>query len=64
MQQLAEGGVSRENMIWINFADDRLSRLAMEVLGGFHESYYGMYPEERHKEKVYFFFDKIRIFPQ
>ena len=44
MQQLAEGGVSRENMVWINFADDRLSPLALEGLGGIHEAYYGMFP--------------------
>lgn len=36
MQQLAESGVSRENMVWINFADDRLSPLALEGLGGIH----------------------------
>lgn len=64
MQQLAEGGVSRENMVWINFADDRLSPLALEGLGGIHEAYYGMFPEKRHREKVYFFFDEIQIFPQ
>ena len=63
MQQLAEGGVSRENMVWINFADDRLSPLALEGLGGIHEAYYGMFPEKRHREKVYFFLTKSRYFP-
>lgn len=64
MQQLAESGISRENMVWINFADDRLSSLALEGLGVIHEAYYGMYPEKRHREKVYFFFDEIQIFAQ
>jgi predicted AAA+ superfamily ATPase len=36
----------------------------VEGLGGIHEDYYGMYPEKRHREKVYFFFDEIQIFPQ
>lgn len=63
MQQLVESGVSRENMVWINFADDRLSPLALEGLGCIHEAYYGMFPEKRHREKVYFFFDEIQIFP-
>ncbi len=56
MQQQVESRVSRENMIWINFADDRLSPWHCGRLGRIHEDYYGMYPEKRHREKVYFFF--------
>ncbi len=64
MKKLMDDGVNRENMVWINFADDRLFPLRTEGLGCIHDAYYGMYPEKRQKEKVYFFFDEIQEFPQ
>lgn len=63
MKQLLAEGVNRENIVWINFSDDRLTPLALEGLGCIHEAYYGMFPEKRRKEKVHFFFDEIQMFP-
>ena len=63
MEKLVNDGVPRENIVWINFADERLLSLRQGGWDTIHNVYYSTYPEKRRKEKVYFFFDEIQIYP-
>ncbi len=59
---LEEQGVPRENMVMINFADERLSELRTGKWNELYEAYYSMYPGKRLSETVYFCFDEIQTF--
>jgi predicted AAA+ superfamily ATPase len=48
----------KENIIYINFEDDRLYPLELKSLDDLLESYYELYPTKR-DEKIYLFFDEI-----
>jgi len=61
MQGLIDGGVSRQNILYLNFFDDRLHELQHEKLGAILEAYYMIYPEKKQAEKVYCFFDEIQV---
>lgn len=63
MKKLVDKGVPRENIVWINFSDERLLPLHQGGWDTIHNVYYSTYPEKRRKEKVYFFFDEIQIYP-
>ena len=60
---LAEQGVAPENMVMLNFADERLAGMGAEEWNDLYEAYYSMYPGKRSKEKVYFCFDEIQLHP-
>lgn len=62
LKLLAEG-VARENIVCINFADDRLLPLRVGGWDALFTAYYGRFPAKRHRETVYFFFDEIQQFP-
>lgn len=62
MAELLAQGVSRENIVHINFADDRLLPLHNGGWDALYSAYYGMYPEKMRHETVYFFFDELQIF--
>ena len=62
-QALAERGIPRENMLMLNFADERLANMGNEGWNELYEAYYSMYPQKRRKEKVYFCFDEIQTHP-
>ena len=62
-QALAERGIPRENMLMLNFADERLANMGNEGWNELYETYYSMYPQKRRKEKVYFCFDEIQTHP-
>jgi len=55
--------VSKENIIYINFEDDRLYPLELSHLDMMLEGYYELYPQKR-DEKVYLFLDEIQAVPQ
>ena len=55
--------VPKENIIYINFEDDRLYPLELSHLDMILESYYELYPTKR-DEKVYLFLDEIQAVPQ
>lgn len=55
--------VSKENIIYINFEDDRLYPLELSHLDLMLEGYYELYPQKR-DEKVYLFLDEIQAVPQ
>lgn len=62
MASLVAKGVSRENIVWLNFSDDRFLPLHQGGWDTIHSVYYSMYPEKRKSEKVYFFFDEIQTY--
>lgn len=61
MQRLLDSGVSRQNILYLNFFDDRLHQLRHDGLGAILEAYYSIYPEKKNTEKVYCFFDEIQV---
>jgi predicted AAA+ superfamily ATPase len=63
MQNLQASGVSRKNILYLNFFDDRLHALQHEGLGVILEAYFSMYPEKKNTETVYCFFDEIQVVP-
>jgi predicted AAA+ superfamily ATPase len=60
MQQLVDNGIPRENLLYLNFADDRLHTLAQEGIGLVTEAYFSIYPEKQQTERIYCFFDEIQ----
>lgn len=50
----------RENIIYINFEDDRLFPLKLEHLDNLLEAYYELYPAKRN-EKIYLFLDEVQV---
>lgn len=63
IQQLLDGGVPRQNILYLNFFDDRLHQLQHDGLGVILEAYYSLYPEKKNSEKLYCFFDEIQTIP-
>ncbi len=63
MQRLLESGVSRQNILYLNFFDDRLHELKRENLAVVLDAYYSLYPEKKDTETVYCFFDEIQMVP-
>lgn len=63
MKQLVAQGTPRENIVWLNFSDDRFLPLHQESWDTIHNAYFSLHPEKRKSEKIYFFFDEIQIFP-
>ena len=51
---------ARENMIYLNFEDDRLFPLKLEHLDLILESYFELYPHKR-EEKIYLFLDEVQV---
>jgi len=51
--------VAKENIIYINFEDDRLFPIALKDMDALVEAYYELYPDKR-EEKVYFFLDEVQ----
>ncbi len=61
MQRLLDSGVPRQNILYLNFFDDRLHRLQHDNLGIISEAYFSLYPEKKNVETVYCFFDEIQV---
>jgi len=60
MQQLVDNGVSRKNILYVNFFDDRLHALIHMGPGVILDAYYALYPQKKNTEKIYCFFDEIQ----
>ncbi len=58
---LLERGVARENILYLNFFDDRLHNLGQAGLGQITEAYYSLYPDKKNAETVYCFFDELQM---
>jgi len=52
--------IERENIIYLNFEDDRLYPLELSSLDLILESYYELYPKKR-DEKIYLFLDEVQV---
>jgi len=63
MQKYLSQGVSKQNILYVNFFDDRLHSLHHEGLGEILEAYFSLYPEKKNTETVYCFFDEIQVAP-
>lgn len=63
LKGLIEKGISRKNILYINFFDERLHDLHRQGLHLVLEAYYSLYPEKKNSEKIYCFFDEIQIIP-
>ena len=63
MKKLQDSAVSRQNILYLNFFDDRLHSLRHDNLGVILEAYFSLYPEKKNAEKVYCFFDEIQVIP-
>lgn len=63
IQKLLESGVSRKNILYVNFFDDRLHAMQKDNLGLVLEAYFALFPEKKNTEKIYLFFDEIQVVP-
>ena len=63
MKKLQDSGVARQNILYLNFFDDRLHSLQHDNLGVILEAYFSLYPEKKSAEKIYCFFDEIQVVP-
>lgn len=63
IEQLLESGVARENILYLNFFDDRVHGLRRENLGLITEAYFSVYPGKKNAETVYCFFDEVQAAP-
>ena len=61
--KLLASGVPRENILYLNFFDDRLHHLRRDGLAAVPETYFSLYPEKKSTQKVYCFFDEIQVVP-
>lgn len=59
VNKLLASGVNREQILWVNFDDERLDRMPMEELDEVLQAYREMYPDIELKD-VYMFFDEIQ----
>jgi uncharacterized protein len=60
IQRLLDTGVARQNILYLNFFDDRLHNLRQGHLGQIVEAYYSIYPAKKNTETIYCFFDEIQ----
>ena len=60
IERLLADGVSRRNILYLDFFDDRLHGLGPSSLALIPEAYYSIYPEKQDAETVYCFFDEIQ----
>ena len=59
VNKLLASGVNREQILWVNFDDERLDRMPTEELDEVLQAYREIYPEIELKD-VYMFFDEIQ----
>ncbi|MEI6072215.1 MAG: ATP-binding protein [Verrucomicrobiae bacterium] len=60
VKRLRKQGVSAQNILYLNFFDDRLHELRQGGLDRILEAYYSIFPEKKNRELVYCFFDEIQ----
>lgn len=61
ISRLISEGVSKDNILYINFFDDRLAQIKTDGFDKVIEAYFMIYPGKKLKEKIYCFFDEIQI---
>jgi predicted AAA+ superfamily ATPase len=60
IEDLRRKGVKNENILYINFFDDRLMDVKHGNLSLITEAYYSIFPEKKGTERIYCFFDEIQ----
>ena len=60
IDRLREEGIPKENILYLNFFDDRLHGLEREGLGLVLEAYFSLFPKNSNREKIYCFFDEVQ----
>lgn len=63
IKELISGGIRKEQILYINFEDDRLLDFSVKHFQEILDVYFGKYPENRNT-KCYFFFDEIQRIDQ
>ena len=58
IRRLLAGGVPLEDIVYLNFFDDRLRSLNKDSIGLVSEAYYSLFPEKKDAKKVFFFLDE------
>ena len=59
INQLLDQGIKKENILFIDFEDDRLLPMTAKEMGQLLDEFYSIYPEN-HREKCYFFLDEVQ----
>ncbi len=59
INQLLDEGIKKEQILFIDFEDDRLLPMNMKEMGQLLDEFYSIYPEN-HSKKCYFFLDEIQ----
>ena len=60
IDDLKRNEVTNDNILYINFFDDRLMDVKRSNLSLITEAYYSIYPEKKGTETVYCFFDEVQ----
>jgi len=60
ISDLERRGIQRDNILYLNFFDDRLTELHHGNIAQITEAYYSLFPEKKGAEEVYCFFDEIQ----
>ncbi len=63
MEHLLAGGVARDNILYLNFFDDRLHDLRQDGFVKITDAYYSLFPEKKNSETIHCFFDEIQAIP-
>jgi len=63
IRQLIKNGVPRENILYLDLADDRLYWLRHENPDIILDTYFEMHPQKRGSETVHCFFDEVQALP-
>lgn len=63
IQQLIESGVPRENILYLDLADDRLYWLRHENPDLILDAWFELHPRKRGKETIHCFFDEVQALP-
>jgi len=63
IRQLIENGVPRENILYLDLADDRLYWLRHENPDLILAAYFELHPQKRGNETVHCFFDEVQALP-
>ena len=61
VERLKAGGVKAENILSVNFFDDRLEAVRRGNLAAVTEAYYGLFPEKKGRERVHCFLDEVQM---
>jgi len=64
INKLLKNGVSKQNILYLNFFDDRLHHLQKIEAKVILDAYFSLYPEKKNSETIYCFFDEIQILPK